>query len=129
MQFIKNPQRSEWPELLQRPVLDTRSLEATVSDIINDVKTSGDEAVRRLTLQFDKVAVSRLAVSMDEINEAEAAIPGELRAAMRQAYNNISTFHSKQVTIPEWIETMPGVMCSRRNVAIEKVGLYIPGGS
>jgi histidinol dehydrogenase len=129
MQVVKYPAKNDWKQLLKRPSLDTSSLEAAVSAILKEVKDGGDEAVRRFTLKFDQVQTGNLLVSPEEIIEAEKLLSDELKEAIRQAQLNIEKFHSKQLSAPEMIETMPGVMCWRKNVAIEKVGLYIPGGT
>jgi len=115
--------------LLARPLLDTRSLEMTVANILKEVKENGDEAVRRFSLQFDKVAPESLEVSLREIEEAGAMISEELKAAIRQAMRQIEAFHVRQAEETEIVETAPGVRCWRRSVPIEKVGLYIPGGT
>lgn len=129
MKIYKYPERSEWPALLERPVADAVSLEQTVKQVLQQVKEKGDEAIRQFTLQFDKVAIDELLVQEEEFAKAEQALPAELKAAILIAKSNIETFHKKQLSEPEWIETMPGVQCWRKNVAIEKVGLYIPGGT
>src|SRR5882757_5700547 len=114
---------------LSRPVFDTRSLELTVANILKEVKEKGDEAVRRFSLQFDKVSPDECAVSRQEIEEAASLISDELKSAIQQAQRNIEAFHSRQVEASGVVETMPGVSCWRKTVAIEKVGLYIPGGT
>ncbi|HWK08081.1 MAG TPA: histidinol dehydrogenase [Puia sp.] len=118
-----------WGVLLSRPVFDTRALELTVADILKEVKEKGDEAVKRYSLQFDKVSPDECAVSRQEIEEAASLISDELKVAIRQAKDNIEAFHKKQVEVSGVVETMPGVKCWRKTVAIEKVGLYIPGGT
>lgn len=129
MQIIKYPDRKEWAKLLQRPVFDTSSLESRVANILKEIKDSGDEAVRRFTLMFDKISVNSLEVSSAEIAEAITLVPEELKAAIQQAKSNIEYFHRAQVNEATIIETMPGVKCWRKSVPIEKVGLYIPGGT
>jgi len=114
---------------LSRPVLDTRSLEATVSGILEEVKQHGDEAVRKFTLQFDKALPESLEVSSRELEGAKGAIDKTLKAAIILAKNNIEAFHQKQVQPVDHVGTMPGVQCWRKSVAIERVGLYIPGGT
>ena len=114
---------------LSRPVLDTRSLEETVASILSDIKKDGDKAVKRFSLQFDKVAPDNLQVEESEIAAAAGQLSEELKAAIRQAYDNITVFHRMQLQQTEVVETMPGVKCWRKMVAIEKVGLYIPGGT
>lgn len=114
---------------LARPVFDTRSLELTVSDILQQVKEKGDEAVKQFTLQFDKTSLERTKVSAWEIEEAVSKLSPELKSAIREAKSNIELFHGQQFEKPAPVTTMPGVTCWRKTVAIEKVGLYIPGGT
>lgn len=129
MILIDYPVKSQWQELLKRPVMNTESLFGTVQGIIDRVKAGGDEAVIRYELQFDKVSLSTLAVSPEEFDEAENLIDGELKAAIRLAARNISTFHAAQRFVGKKVETQPGVTCWQKAVPIEKVGLYIPGGT
>jgi histidinol dehydrogenase len=129
MQIIKHPKKAEWDRLLKRPALETLSLEASVSNILHQVKASGDEALIRFSTIFDKVSVDELLVSKNEIKEASALINNELKDAISLAKKNIELFHQQQLSKDESIETMPGVLCWRKTVAIEKVGLYIPGGT
>lgn len=129
MQVFEYPERSQWPELLQRPVLDTTSLETSVSNILAAVKQEGDTAVRRYAQQFDKVQLEALEVTPAEFAKATASLDAELKKAILQAKHNIEVFHKAQQEHSKVIETMPGVQCWRKPVAIEKVGLYIPGGS
>ncbi len=123
------PEKKTWKALLTRPSLDDSSLEASVSNILREVKQNGDEAVKRFATMFDKVTIKNFAVTPQEINEAVAQVSDELKQAIEQAKSNIEKFHVAQLKPEEPIETMPGVMCWRKSVAIEKVGLYIPGGS
>lgn len=129
MQIIKHPKKSEWSKLLKRPAIEAVSLEASVINILHEVKASGDEALKRFATIFDKVSVTELQVTNEEIAAAEAKLSNELKEAIALAKQNIETFHRKQVSAVEKIETMPGVLCWRKTVAIEKVGLYIPGGT
>jgi len=129
MQIIKYPVREQWREILRRPSFDSSSLEETVKNILDDVRANGDDAVRKFTLQFDKAHIDDLAISDKEISEAELSLSKELRQAIATAKNNIEKFHAVQLKEPEVVETMPGVKCWRKSVAIEKIGLYIPGGS
>ena len=114
---------------VQRPSFDSSSLEETVKNILVEVKANGDEAVRKFTLQFDKADISELRVSDAEIDEAGRSLSEELKQAIITAKNNIEKFHAAQLKEIEFVETMPGVQCWRRSTPIEKVGLYIPGGS
>jgi histidinol dehydrogenase len=129
MQIIKHPKKTEWAALLQRPVMDSSSLEATVKNILHEVKANGDEALKRFATIFDKVSITELEVSKEEIQKAIASVSSDLKDAIAVAKQNIETFHSNQIAAVEKIETMPGVVCWRKSVAIEKVGLYIPGGT
>jgi histidinol dehydrogenase len=129
MQIIKYPRNEDWQEILKRPVLDSSSLEETVKNILDDVKAKGDEAARKFTLQFDKAETDDLAISDEEISEAEQFLRRELKQAIVTAKNNIEKFHAAQLQEPELVETMPGVRCWRESIPIERVGLYIPGGS
>lgn len=129
MQIVKHPKKSEWSRLLKRPAIDSSSLEASVTNILQQVKASGDEALKRFATIYDKVSVDELQVSKDELEAAATALSKELKEAIALAKNNIETFHAKQVSTVEKMETMPGVVCWRKSVAIEKVGLYIPGGT
>lgn len=126
---IINPPKANWPQLLQRPTLDTAALEATVSAILADVKTNGDAAVNKYTAQFDGANLTDLRVSTAEMEAAAALVSDELKTAITTAQQNITTFHAAQRESVQVIETMPGVVCWRKSVAIQKVGLYIPGGT
>jgi len=112
-----------------RPSFDSSSLEETVKNILADVKANGDEAVRKFTLQFDKVQITDLRVNDKEIDKAEQSVSAELKQSIVTAKNNIEQFHAVQLDKIEVVETMPGVQCWRRSTPIEKIGLYIPGGS
>lgn len=129
MILIDYPEKSQWQELLKRPVMNTESLFGTVQGIIDRVKAGGDEAVLQYEMQFDKVSLSALAVSSEEFDEAENLIDEELKAAIRLAAGNISAFHAAQRFVGKKVETKPGVTCWQKAVPIEKVGLYIPGGT
>lgn len=129
MKTINNPPKSQWPALCERPQIELDFLEGSVKNILNRVRKSGDDAIRELTLQFDKVQVGDLLVPVEEITEAVATIPSTLKTAILAAAKNIEVFHAAQKRIVEKIETMPGVTCWRKATAIQKVGIYIPGGS
>ena len=131
MNIISFPDRAEWPALLARPVQSTQAIEATVAPILAEVKTGGDTALLALAQKFDKIdlTVDGLRVSEAELDGAESQLSDELKSAIRQAYQNIRLFHERQKQPVEKIETMPGVTCWRKSVGIEKVGLYIPGGT
>src|SRR4051794_9452530 len=130
MIVVKNPPREAWHGLLLRPAFDAASLQEKVSAILNDVKANGDKAVLKYTAMYDGVQPDSLIVSQEEIAAASQQVSIDLKKAIEVAANNISAFHARQLTSKEEIiETMPGVTCWRKPVAIEKVGLYIPGGS
>lgn len=129
MKIYKYPNRDEWTEIVQRPVMDNTVLEKDVRKILCKVRKKGDKAVRKYSEKFDKAIVADLQVSITEMEDAHELVSPELKQAIEQAAANIETFHRVHVQQPEWIVTMPGVLCSRKSVPIEKVGLYIPGGS
>ena len=129
MQIIKNPDKKEWKELLQRPYVDNSAVLASVQTILNEVKQNGDNAVRHFTQKFDGVLLNDFAVTQKEMADAESKLSSQLKAAIQQAKQNIETFHKAQLSDVEIIETMPGIQCWRKSVGIEKVGLYIPGGT
>jgi histidinol dehydrogenase len=129
MNIIEYPAIADWKELLKRPTIDNVSLESTVSKVLADVKENGDHAVRKYTLQFDQVQLNDALVSTQEFTEAEAAISRELKEAIALAKSNIEKFHEAQKEKTVVIETRAGVKCWRKSVGIEKVGLYIPGGT
>ena len=129
MNIIRFPKKEEWADICQRPHLDITKLQATVNTVLNDVRTRGDEAVKEYEEKFDHVVLSSLAVTEAEINEAEELVSEELKKAIKLAHENIHQFHAAQKFEGEKIETREGVMCWQKSVAIEKVGLYIPGGT
>ena len=129
MKTAIQPNRADWAELLRRPTLDTSSLDATVQRILDEIREDGDAAVRRYTSQFDGVQLDRLAVSEADLAAAADQLSDELKAAIQTARANIEAFHARQEMPVEEVETMPGVHCWRKSVAIDKVGLYIPGGT
>jgi histidinol dehydrogenase len=129
MRIIHYPTRETWRELAQRPVLELEFLESVVRNILTRVKRTGDKALKELTLQYDKANLERLQVTGDEIKEAEGRVPEVLKKSIAIAASNIRKFHQAQVYESQEIETMPGVVCWRKAVAVEKVGIYIPGGS
>jgi histidinol dehydrogenase len=129
MKIFDNPARESWFGLLQRPQLELEFLDGAVRNVLNRVKKSGDSAVRELTLQFDKVSVETLQVSDDELAKATASLSEDLKKAIQTAAANIEKFHAAQRRELVKVETTPGVTCWRKAVAIDKVGIYIPGGS
>lgn len=129
MKIYNNPDKKTWSEIIQRPQLELSFLESSVRNILKRVRDSGDRSLRELTLQFDKVDVQQLEVTANEISEAEKSLKDDLKSAMQVAASNIKRFHAAQKSNNAVVETMPGVKCWRKSVAIEKVGIYIPGGS
>ena len=124
-----NPLKDQWPEILKRPAFDSKSLENTVESILLDVQLNGDEAIKKYAAKFDGVKLAELKVSDIEIAEAVSSVDDTLKAAIEVAKNNITAFHYAQKEAVKQIETMPGVLCWRKSVAIQKIGLYIPGGT
>lgn len=129
MKKIELLERNTWSHILQRPVIDTVTLEQQVKGVLDVVKQDGDKAVLQFTRQFDGVQLSSLVVTDEEIESAIQQVPDDLKRAIKQAANNIRVFHEKQKTAIEVVETMKGVRCWRKSVGIDKVGLYIPGGT
>ena len=129
MQIFINPNKAEWPSIIQRPTMDLSVVFEKVKPIMAEVKRNGDVALKAYALQFDEVEPDILEVSDEEKDTAQTQISEELKDAIRQAAQNITKFHEKQLQPIEIIETMPGVQCWRKTVGIEKVGLYIPGGT
>lgn len=123
------PPTQQWPEIIQRPVFDSQPLEAAVAAILQDVKLNGDTAVKKYALQFDGAHLAELKVTATEIAEATQGVDEALKAAIKIAAGSITTFHKSQNEEVKQMETSSGVICWRRSVAIEKVGLYIPGGT
>ena len=124
-----NPKREEWEALLKRPTMELETIEAIVKPVMEAVKADGDQALIDFTKKFDGVEITNFEVSSAEIDAAVGLVPEELKAAIRIAKQNIETFHAAQKGEVLKVETMPGVNCYRKSVAIEKVGLYIPGGT
>jgi histidinol dehydrogenase len=126
---IKYPDRIDWQEIVKRPEFENVSLDKAVRKILEKVKAKGDKAVRKYTKEFDGVKLKKLAVSEKEIRAAENCLSGELKAAIQQAKLNIEKFHRSQLGEIKVVETMEGIKCWRSSVGIERVGIYIPGGS
>jgi len=129
MLVIKYPERNTWKEILKRPVFDSSNLEETVQNVLDKVKNEGDLAVKFFTEKFDKVKLNNFIVSEAEFAEAEKMCSTELKNAIQLAKKNIEIFHLAQKETPNKIETSKGVVCWRKSIAIENVGLYIPGGT
>lgn len=129
LNFFNNPTRDTWKQLLQRTAIDTTTLQNTVSAVLNEVKQFGDVAVKKYTQQFDGVVIENFIVSEEDVRNAEDLLNNDLKQAIRQAADNIIKFHQSQIKEEPIVETMKGISCWRRSVGIEKVGIYIPGGT
>ena len=129
MNIIRFPEKSEWAKIVERPHLDTSKLNETVASVLADIKKRGDDAVKGYELKFDHVDLPTLEVSAEEMEEAEKAVSADLKAAIQLAHYNIHAFHEAQRFKSKKVETQPGVVCWQKSVAIQKVGLYIPGGT
>jgi len=129
MKIYEHPDPENWKAILRRPAMEAAGLDKTVQAVLDEVAARGDEAVREYTARFDGVRLGNFRVSEAEINAAGQVLEEELQSAIQQARKNIESFHKQQWEPVEYVETMPGVRCWRKSVAIEKVGLYIPGGT
>ncbi len=129
MQIVKYPNKSKWAELLQRPAIDNSNLFDIVRSILSEIKEQGDQAIFKYEEKFDQVALDALAVSPAEFQEAEVRVSEQLKRAILTAKQNIELFHSSQRLVSKKIETTAGVVCWQKSVGIEKVGLYVPGGT
>ncbi|MDQ7918320.1 histidinol dehydrogenase [Mesonia sp. MT50] len=129
MHIIKNPSPKQWPDLLKRPTQSLESIETKVEEVFKEVSAKGDQAILKYTQLFDGVALSNFKVTPQEIEEAKNLVPQELQQAIQQAKENITKFHAAQRTKPLRVETQNGVECWQEKRPIQKVGLYIPGGS
>jgi histidinol dehydrogenase len=129
LQIVENPPKSNWGKLLSRPVHYSDQLDDTVRKILADIKRRGDKAVDEYSLQFDKTNLPARIVNAIDFDEAELQLDDTLKAAIARAKQNITAFHKNQITAEPVVETQAGIKCWRRSVAIEKVGLYIPGGT
>src|SRR5690606_13740101 len=129
MKKIYNPKSETWSELLKRPTQTITDIEGTVNEIFSEVKLKGDEAVKKYTQLFDRISIENLLVSEEEITTVEKEVSSELKEAINLAKGNIEKFHSAQETDRITVETTEGVVCWQEKRPIQKVGLYIPGGS
>ena len=129
MKIYKYPSREEWKELTERPHLDVSQLNSTVADVLKNIRENGDKAVKEYEEKFDHASLETLAVTAEEIENALKEVPVELLDSLRLAHKNIETFHKAQQFVGEKVETAPGVTCWQKSVPIERVGLYIPGGT
>lgn len=129
MRIVRYPEREVWKKILERPHTDISALNGVVDGILEDVRNNGDEAVIRCEMRFDGVSLQSLAVTEGEIENAVRSVDAELKEAIELAHSNIGKFHMAQRTTEHKVETMPGVSCWQKSVAIQKVGLYVPGGT
>lgn len=129
MKIIKNPDRKEWPKLLKRPAIKEKEIRRIVKPILKKVKEKGDKALRLFAFEYDHVELDNILVSSSEIEGIEKNIDKKTREAIKIAYDNIKKFHEAQLTGVLEVETTQGVICWRKNVPVERVGLYVPGGS
>jgi histidinol dehydrogenase len=129
MKIFIEPSSEVWKDIIQRPVMEIASIREQVKPVMDDVRSNGDLALRKYTTRFDGVELEELRVTLEEIELAGVALSSELKEAIQLAARNIETFHKGQLQEPVKIETMPGVSCWRKSVGIEKVGIYIPGGT
>jgi histidinol dehydrogenase len=129
MNLVINPPKKEWSEIIQRPVFDAKSLMPMVQEVLNAIQEKGDQAVKDYTLSFDQVNLSSIQLNEDQINQIASTLDSHVKKAIEVAKINIEKFHQTQLQKVEKIETMPGVWCWRKSIGIEKVGIYIPGGT
>ena len=129
MKIYNYPSREVWKELTERPHLDVSQLNSTVADVLKNIRENGDKAVKEYEEKFDHASLETLAVTAEEIENALKEVPAELLDSLRLAHKNIETFHKAQQFVGEKVETAPGVTCWQKSVPIERVGLYIPGGT
>lgn len=129
MQVFKYPSETGIIDIIRRPVLGREEIEGRVSPVLEEVRTRGDYALKKFALEFDNILIDDFLVSAGELEASAAKVDNELRAAIDQAFENIYRFHQAQVRVEAPVETMPGVLCWRRSQGIEKVGIYIPGGT
>lgn len=129
MKLIHNPDQKLWTSLCQRPEVELEFLESTIQNVLNRIKKSGDEGIKELTRLYDRVELSTVVVTSEEVQEAIGSVPQNLKLAIETAAANIRKFHAAQRREVEVIETTKGVLCWRKGHAIARVGIYIPGGS
>jgi len=129
MRTFNNPDRNSWSEILKRPLFDVSKLYKKVQFILAEIRNTGDKALLEYTAKFDRVKLDSILVSESEVATADSLVSEELKGAIKLASGNIKKFHISQKTEINKVETMPGVNCWQKSVGIEKVGLYIPGGT
>ena len=129
MKIIKNPEKKDWSKLLKRPAIKEKEIRRIVKPILKKVKEKGDKALRLFAFEYDHVELDNILVALSEIEGIEKNIDKNIREAIKKAYDNIKLFHEAQLTETLEVETTQGVICRRKNVPVERVGLYVPGGS
>ena len=129
MKIYNQPTRNEWESICTRPTFSLKQIESQVQDVLHAIKTQGDTAIRKFTKEFDKIELEDFRVTIKELQEAEEKVSEPLKKAINQAYKNILAFHESQKEEVKKIEVTKGITCWRKSVGIEKVGLYIPGGT
>jgi histidinol dehydrogenase len=129
IEVVKFPKRESWTELLKRPQLEVKNLNALVEEVFKGVEQEGDEALKAYTSRFDNVELNSTVISKAELNDASSLLSGDLKSAIQLAAGNIERFHKSQIMKEAKVETMAGVSCWRKSIGIEHVGLYIPGGT
>ena len=129
MTIYQYPQRSEWADIIKRPTFDNSQLRDLVTNLLDDIRREGDSMIRQLEARFDHCELSDIRVSDDEFKEASENISADLAYAIRQAAHNISRFHESQRCLSYKVETQPGVKCWQKAIPIDRVGLYVPGGT
>ena len=129
MKIYRFPEKNEWAKIIERPHLDVSQLNTTVAAVLSDIKQRGDKTVKEYEEKFDHVSLDLLAVTEEEIDEATKLVDNDLEKAIRLAHYNIKKFHEAQIFKGQKVETGPGVTCWQKSVPIERVGLYIPGGT
>ena len=129
MRKIFNPKAESWDEIIKRPSINYEDLLALVSEVFDEIQKAGDKAIFDYTKRFDQIQIENLKVTEDEISQAKKSVPNKLKKAIKQAKKNIEIFHKSQKTKTIQVETIKGVVCWQKKYAIDKVGLYIPGGS
>ncbi|MBO6216754.1 MAG: histidinol dehydrogenase [Prevotella sp.] len=129
MKIIRYPQPSQWQDLVARPHLDVSQLNSTVAAILDDIRQNGDKAVMAYEEKFDHARLQSLAVTQEEFEEARTLVDDDLYDALMLAHHNVEVFHAAQKHAPVKVETCPGVTCWQKSIAIERVGLYVPGGT
>lgn len=129
MQIFEYPKKGDWEEILVRPNKDAAELGSVVKAVLDDIKENGDDAVKKYELKFDHVSLDALLVTKDEMDAADLLVTDELKDALKLAHSNIERFHAAQLFKGNVVETQPGVRCWQKAVPIEKVGLYVPGGT